>query len=229
MLNKANSTLSDIKIVLHEMVTKKQIEALHSHEIDVSLLRATEDLRNVEVTLVLREPMMLAVPRGHPLATGKMPSLKDLAGESFITFNPIDGKYFYDMIDEHFRSEGVLPNYVQKISQVHTMLALVSARLGLAIVPQSAQVLRFEGTVLRKMKAKTFFAELFIAWRRDNPNSRTLHSLKQNRVEACSGTYWNRYQFCDRDLSLFIQWAGPILNATNPNLRPFKSRRGKLI
>lgn len=170
MLNKANTTRSGIKIVLHEMVTKKQIEALHSHEIDVSLLRATEDLRNVEVAPVLREPMMLAVPRGHPFATGRMPSLKDLAGESFITYSPIDGKYFYDLIDELFRSEGVLPNYVQRISQVHTMLALVSAKLGLAIVPQSARVLRFEGAVLRKMKAKTFHAELFIAWRKDNPN-----------------------------------------------------------
>jgi len=170
MLNRTNATLKDIDIVLHEMVTKKQVEALHAHEIDVSLLRATGDLRNVEVALVTREPLMLAVPRGHRLATGRMPTLKDLADEPFIAFNPVDGKYFYDMIDGQFRSAGVQPQYVQKISQVHTMLALVSAKQGLAIVPQSARALHFDGAMLRKLKTKPIFAELYIAWRKDNPN-----------------------------------------------------------
>ncbi len=170
MLNRTNASLKEIDIVLHEMVTWQQVEALHAHAIDVSLLRVTKELKNVEVALVAREPMLLAVPRGHRLATGRMPTLKDLKDEAFITFNPVDGKYFYEMVDGLFRSAGIESNYVQRISQMHSILALVSANQGLALVPQSARALHFNGTILRKLKGKPALAELFLAWRRDNLN-----------------------------------------------------------
>jgi DNA-binding transcriptional LysR family regulator len=170
LLDRTNALLEDIDIVLHEMVTKQQMEALHAHEIDVSLLRVTKDLRNIEVAMVAREPMMLAVPKSHPLASGRTPSLQDLSGERFITYNPVDGKYFFEMVEELFRSAGVTPNYVQHISQIHSILALVSAKQGVALVPQSASALHFDGILLRKIKDKTAVAELFLAWRKDNPN-----------------------------------------------------------
>src|SRR5579864_355206 len=108
------------------MVTKQQMEALHAPEIDVSLLRVTRDLKNIEVALVAREPMMLAVPRRHRLAKGRTPKLQDLKGEPFITYNPVDGKYFFEMVEGLFRSSGIDTNYVQRISQIHSILALVS-------------------------------------------------------------------------------------------------------
>ncbi|HEV2274787.1 MAG TPA: LysR family transcriptional regulator [Acidobacteriaceae bacterium] len=170
MLNKTNALLRGVDIVLHEMVTKEQIQALNSHEIDVGLLRVTSELRNIEVAMVAREPLILAVPRGHRLATGRTPGIGDLSEEPFIAFNPVDGRYFYEMISDMFRSACVQTRYVQRISQIHSILALVSAKQGVAIVPQSARALNFDGIVLRKLKAKPVFADLFLAWRKDNPN-----------------------------------------------------------
>jgi DNA-binding transcriptional LysR family regulator len=46
----------------------------------------------------------------------------------------------------------------------------VSARLGLALVSQSAGALHLNGVVMRKLKARPVFAEMFLAWRKDNPN-----------------------------------------------------------
>jgi DNA-binding transcriptional LysR family regulator len=170
MLNRISVSLKDVDIVLHEMVTKQQVEALHSHAIDVSLSRVPRDLKNVEVALVASEPMRLAVPRGHRLATGRMPTLKDLAGEPFITFSPIDGQYFYQMIDQLFSAAGMPTNYVQRISQVHSILALVGVNQGVALIPESARALHFDGVIIRKLRERPIHAELFIAWRRDNPN-----------------------------------------------------------
>jgi hypothetical protein len=64
-----------------------------------------------------------------------MPTLKD---EPLITFSAHDGKYFHDKIDTLIQSSGIRVNYVQRISQVHSILALVSAEQGIAIVPESA-------------------------------------------------------------------------------------------
>jgi DNA-binding transcriptional LysR family regulator len=170
MLKKVNTGLKGIEIVLHEMVTSRQLDALQGHEIDVGLLRMNSELQDLEVVPVLREPLLLAVHRSHRLATGRMPTLNDLRDEPFITFSARDGKYFHDKIDSLLQSSGIRVNYVQRISQVHSILALVSAEQGIAIVPESARAMHFDGTVLRKLKAKALFAELFLAWRKDNPN-----------------------------------------------------------
>ena len=170
LLNKSNVGLKGIEIVLHEMVTSRQIESLQAHEIDAGLLRMNSELQDLEVIPVVREPLMLVVPRGHRLATGRMPTLKDLTDEPFITFSPQDGKYFFDKIDSLFQCAGIRVNYVQRISQVHSILALVSAKQGIALVPQSAEALHFDGTAMRKLKERPVHAELFFAWRKDNLN-----------------------------------------------------------
>ncbi|WP_348266105.1 LysR substrate-binding domain-containing protein [Edaphobacter paludis] len=130
----------------------------------------TSNLHGLEVIQVLREPLLLAVHRDHRLAKRRLPALEDLSGEPFITFNPVDGKYFHDKVDSLLQTSGIRVNYVQRISQVHSILALVTAEQGIALVPQSARALHFEGTVLRKLKVKTIYTKLFFAWRKDNVN-----------------------------------------------------------
>ena len=68
-------------VALHKLVLKQQVVALNARKIDVNLLRVSINPRIFEVTPVVREPMMLAVPGGHRLAVGRVPSLRDL-GES---------------------------------------------------------------------------------------------------------------------------------------------------
>ena len=64
-----------------------------------------------------------------------------------------------------------MPDYVQYISQIHTILALVSAGIGVALVPESAQSLHFDGVVLRPIRLNLrASAELFLVWKRSNQN-----------------------------------------------------------
>jgi DNA-binding transcriptional LysR family regulator len=178
MLARINTSLKEVDIVLHEMVTRQQVEALHAHVIDAGLMRMPREKDNVESICVARESMMLAVPRGHRLATGSMPSIKDLQSEPFITYDPRDGQYFYELVDGLFSNAAVPTHYVQKVSQIHSILALVSANQGIALVPESARALRFDGTLIRKMKMRSVFAELFLAWRTDSENPALPHFCK---------------------------------------------------
>jgi DNA-binding transcriptional LysR family regulator len=171
-------SLEHIDIVLHEMLTRDQIEALHGHTIDVSVLRRTSDVTNIKFVCVAREIMVLAVPRGHRLSRGRAPTLKELEGESFITFSPVDGPYFYELVERMLKNAGVHVNYLQRVGQIHSILSLVSAGQGIALVPESAQALRFEHVIIRKVKVQPIFAELFLAWKTDNPNPALPHFLK---------------------------------------------------
>jgi DNA-binding transcriptional LysR family regulator len=170
LLAQAKLEFKDVGMVLNEMVTMQQMEALHDRRIDFGLVRPPLEQRGVESVCVGNEPLLLAVSCYHRLASGAPPSMKDLAGEPFITYSPVEGRYFYELIEGMFRKAGIAPKYVQHISQVHSILALVSAGIGISLVPESANKLHFEGAVLRELAGPPVFAQLFLVWHSENDN-----------------------------------------------------------
>ncbi|CAH2601358.1 LysR family transcriptional regulator [Rhodovastum atsumiense] len=167
----ANADLPGIDVVLKEMVTADQMEALASGRLDLGLVRQPFDRRLVEAVCVQREPLLLAVPRGHPLAEGPEPSFADLDQQKLAMWSPVQARYFYDLISGLCAAAGAAPQYVQYVSQAHTMLALVSAGLALAVVPEAGRALHFEGVVLRPLHSRRrALAELHLVWWRENTN-----------------------------------------------------------
>ena len=164
------SELKDIQVELSEMVTIQQIEALRESRLDLGLVRPPVDEPDMATARVASEQLLLAVPRLHRFASGPPCSLKDLAGEPFITFSPVQGRYFYELIAGMFGRAGVSVRYVQHVSQVHSILALVSAGIGVSIVPETARKLHFEGVDLRELSGPPTFAELRLAWYTENGN-----------------------------------------------------------
>jgi DNA-binding transcriptional LysR family regulator len=170
LLAQLRVSLADVDVELHEMVTKQQLDGLRDLVVDIGLLRTFGQRENIQGVCVAREQMMLAVPAGHRLARGRAPALVDLRDEPFITFDPIDGTYFYELIDRQFKDAGIQTHYVHKVSQIHSILALVAAGQGISLVPESAKALHFSGTVMRKVRMRSISAELFLAWRTNNAN-----------------------------------------------------------
>ena len=112
LLALANSSLKGFGVVLNEMVTMQQMEALHANRIDFGLVRPPVDRRDLGLACVAREPLLLAIPATHRFATGPAPTIRDLKGEPFITFSPVDGRYFYELIERMFRKAGISARYV---------------------------------------------------------------------------------------------------------------------
>lgn len=168
----ATTAMPGIDLVLKEMVTADQMEGLAAGRIDLGLVRRPFDTRLVDAVCILREPLLMALPGTHPLASGPEPSIADLDRQPMVMWSPIEARYFHDLITGLCAASGVMPAYVQYISQTHTILALVSAGLGLALVPDAARALHFDNVVLRPFRAVggRAVAELHLVWHRDNPN-----------------------------------------------------------
>ncbi len=161
----------EVDLSLKEMVSVDQIEALGSGEIDVGLLRPPVGRPELEALRVVAEPLVAAVPAGHPLASRPSLALSDLDGQPFIMYAPYESRYFYDLLVSEFARAKVLPRYVQHLSQIHSILSLVRAGLGLAMVPETADGLRMEGVLLRPLRIKAPRpVEMFLVWRRDGDN-----------------------------------------------------------
>lgn len=182
MIGRCRAQLPDVQLTLKEMVTMEQIHSLVSGGLDLALLRPHASLQELESICVVREPLIAALPRTHPLAQGRSPSPTDFDGIPFIMYSPIEARYFHDLVASAFSSAGVNPEYIQYTSQIHSMLALVRAGLGAALVPRAATSLHFEGVVFRPIrKAKSWRpVELHVAWKPDNDNP-----ARQKVLETC--------------------------------------------
>jgi DNA-binding transcriptional LysR family regulator len=176
----AMQEMPDVDLVLREMDSAHQMEALAAGRLDAGAVRLPVDRRGMELACVMREQMLLAAPEGHALANGNAPNLRDLERMPFIMYSPTEGRYFYDLTSGILRAAEIEPSYVQHVSEVHTALALVSARAGVALVPAAARNLLVRGVVLRELDpAPRTQAELHMIWRRrqDNPAFVTFRNL----------------------------------------------------
>ncbi|GAC70598.1 LysR family transcriptional regulator [Gordonia soli] len=163
----ARNRLPGIDLVLRERVSGSQLEELRSGGLDLGLLRPPVPAGAFEAVLVQREPLILAVPEAHPLASpSATPNIGDLDDEALVMYSPAEARYFYELLVSIFRDAGIAPRYVQHISQVHTILALVKAGLGLALVPAAAAAMAVRGVVLKEVDGiEARPVELFLTWR----------------------------------------------------------------
>jgi DNA-binding transcriptional LysR family regulator len=182
LISALQQTFPDIEITLKEMVSSQQVDALGSKTIDLAFIRPIGVEHPFQYYLVTREPMMLALPASHPLAEKSSIELNDLEQQRLIMYSHTEGKYFYDMVIGLFGTSGVNPRYVQYIGQTHTIMALVRAGLGMAIVPESAMHLRFENVVYRNLWRSDLFAETYLAWRADHLNP-ALETVRKFAIE----------------------------------------------
>jgi DNA-binding transcriptional LysR family regulator len=163
--------LPEVDLSLKEMVSGDQLEALASGQIDAGLLRPPIARPEFASVRVVAEPLLVAVPDGHPFAATKLIAPSDLDGQPFVMYSPYESRYFYDLLVTQFTRAEILPRYVQHLSQIHSILAMVRAGLGLAIVPEAAAGLNFSGVQLRPLQLDTPApVELFLVWRRDDEN-----------------------------------------------------------
>src|SRR6185503_11402665 len=129
--------LPGVELVLKEMVTMEQVEALAAGVLDIALLRPTAATTDFETRCVAREPLVAALPVAHERASGRLPALEDFDHAPFLTYSPLEARYFHDLVAGTFSRAGVHPHFTQYVAQIHTILALVSAGLGVALIPEA--------------------------------------------------------------------------------------------
>ena len=172
VVSAANTELPQVELVLREMVSQAQLEALLAGTIDIGILRPPVNGAEIVTRPLSTESMLAALPAGHRLANSDTPlSISDFDGEQFIGYSPAEARYFHEILVGVFRAAGVRPVYAQYVTQIHTMLAMVKADLGIALVPVAASALHFDGVMLREVAdLPADLVELQMAWRRSNDN-----------------------------------------------------------
>ena len=164
-----------VSLTMEENLRMETLEQLRGGQMDVAFLRASIAApEGLVVHPLLEEPMVAALPSGHPLARSA-PSqdaalpLRALAGETFIAYARQQGPALYEAMAAACLQAGFSPQLGQEAPRISTALSLVATGFGVTLVPASMRRMALEGVTYRDLAgAAQARAFLSIAARRDD-------------------------------------------------------------
>ena len=175
-----------IELELHEMPITAQHAALASGAIEIGLLRVQAAPPELDVVPVMPDPFVLAVPLGHPLAGRTRTRLKAVAGDPFVMFSRDGAPLFHARVQAMCEQAGFAPRVVQHATQIHTVVGLVGAGLGVAVVPASGRNLHPRNVRFVQIADKAEPVHIALAWRRGHatPAAHSFRKVTQEVIAA---------------------------------------------
>ncbi|WP_344960003.1 LysR family transcriptional regulator [Zobellella aerophila] len=182
----------NLEIVLHELKTQEQIEALKSGKIDIGFGRVHIEDPDVEQEVLFNEPLIAALPASHPL-TGHVPTMAELAGVPMVAFPAGAGPNFADIALGLFHRRGLKVQVIQQVNDLQTALSLVASDMGFALVPEQVRKLHREGVDFVPVADDNLTIPVIASRRRgENPNA-AMRLVNTILVELVENRLTGRY------------------------------------
>ncbi len=129
----------EVEFSLRAITTADQVRMLETGSLDIGFLRLPiGGHATLDVVTVHREPFVLVVPASHKLAKRKRVRLSEVSGQDFVMYERAYAPGFHDLIFGMLRDAGIVPNISQTAAEIATLISLVDAHMGIAILPASA-------------------------------------------------------------------------------------------
>ncbi|MEY9324708.1 LysR family transcriptional regulator [Sinorhizobium fredii] len=157
-----------VDVRLDERSTDAQLEGLLDGAIDVGFVSPPlKAVAGIEIEVIDRDYFCLAVPVSSPLAKRNPVELADLSRECFVLFPHVQGPSLHGRLTGACRQVGFVPRVSQEARQMHTILSLVAARMGVAFVPEGARTMRVDGVAMVPIKGMPddLTWDLAMAWK----------------------------------------------------------------
>ncbi|MCO1654523.1 LysR substrate-binding domain-containing protein [Pseudonocardia humida] len=162
----------DVELALREMPPDPLLRAVDERRVDLGVLYLPVADAALARRRLADESLLLALPEGHPAARAQAVDLLDVRDEPFILPEQHDLPSIHAAVTATFADAGLAPRVAQRgVWLFQTVLGLVAAGLGLAVVPSSVGALGRHGVVLRPIRGAHRTVRLAAFWRPDHDSA----------------------------------------------------------
>jgi DNA-binding transcriptional LysR family regulator len=151
MLHAYRARFPGVEIVLREMTTMQQVQALQKGSIHLGMLRPPIPEAGLNLQIVRQEPFVMVLPPTTRFAADERLPLSALSEEPFVLFPRAISPGVYDQVISLCNQAGFSPIIVQEATELHTILGLVAVGIGVSLLPASVRLLRSQGVVYRAL------------------------------------------------------------------------------
>lgn len=158
-----------IELVLHEMGTAEQLDALRHGQLHAGFVNASAVPPQLQSLALQADEFVLCLPRDHPRAKRRSIDLRDVADERFVMFSREVSPANYDNVIAIFSRAGIHPRTVHAARQWLTIIAMVAHGLGIALVPRSIARSRLDGVCFVRFGGAPVASPALLVWNSASP------------------------------------------------------------
>ena len=159
----------EVALSLREVVSNDLAAQVVAGHIDAAIMFPHAPGKGLATRTILREPLCVALSRGHPRARARRLRIAQLAGEPFVLASEEVAPTLRATILEHCRSGGFDPDIRFEVQLQQTVLSLVDEGVGVALVPASMRKAQLAGVVFKPL-VDAPLVEQVLAWSPANRN-----------------------------------------------------------
>jgi DNA-binding transcriptional LysR family regulator len=170
----------EVAVRFQEMPPSEQVRALRNGLIDIAFMGNPPDELDEEFTVKCVKKVLIAavIPDTHRLAHESSINLAELASEKFIGMSEELFPGRNDRIRDACRCAGFQPNLHLEADSHASMIALVAAGQGVAVMPNEAEALPHPKVVFMPLHHPIYYARSTAVWRRETSTKSLVKYLK---------------------------------------------------
>ncbi len=143
--------LPDVGLMVQEMTTAEQEEALRQGHIQLGIVHPPLDDSSISCLPIAEVAFKLVISNLNPLSRKRKLMLRDLASEHFIMFPRKIGPQLYDQIVALCQSAGFSPRMIHEASPAQSIIALAASNFGVGWIASRYQQFPRPGIVYREI------------------------------------------------------------------------------
>ncbi|HEV7322646.1 MAG TPA: LysR substrate-binding domain-containing protein [Ensifer sp.] len=179
IVSRFRAAYPQVELSLREATSDVQIDALLRGEVDAGFVIAppsTSLSQTLTYCPILREPLVAAVPSlwidsRRTGFGGETLDPHDFFAAPLILFPRRSAPIFHDLVSGYFAAHGAAFAVFQEAIQMQTIIGLVAAGMGVALVPQSMTRLQREGVTYLALSGRVPTVETGLIWRSNDGNA----------------------------------------------------------
>ena len=159
--------LPNIDVMISSQYSPLLANALLKGTVDAAFLRREQEVPDLAFHLLLKEPLVVVLPRDHRLAAFKAISPGDLAGETFVTVSNT-APVLRVVIDNYLKQSGINITPAHVADHLAMAMSLIASTRGVGLLPAYAQNFLPRSVTSRPLKGDTPTVDLVLGYRKSN-------------------------------------------------------------
>jgi LysR family hca operon transcriptional activator len=159
--------LPNIDVMISSHDSPLLADGLSKGKIDAAFLRRERGVPELAFRLLVKEPLMVVLPRDHRLAALKAISPRDLVGETFVTVSDT-APVLRVVIDDYLKRSGINITPAHEADHLAMGMSLIASTRGVGLLPAYAQNFLPSSVTSRPLKGDTPTVDLVLGYRKSN-------------------------------------------------------------
>ena len=159
--------LPNIEVTVSSQYSPDLAQALLRGKLDLAFMRPEAQMPDLDYKMIVKEPLIVALPSDHRLASQDAIALQDIAGETFIGMSNT-APTLRAIIDQYLEQSGLDLQQPHRVDNLAMAMSFIASTRGVALVPEYAKNFLPPSVTSRPLRGEPPTIDLVIGYNKTN-------------------------------------------------------------